>query len=97
MQTQNMCSEFSRKKLMRINHFIQRVKGQLIYGNKKDRREFKEWLFKRVIRKTGYSAGTEEIYNPWAAIRNKLNDMWVHSPPLGAQANFNRMEKRDTM
>jgi len=26
-----------------------------------------------------------------------LNDMWVHSPPLGAQANFNRMEKRDTM
>ena len=27
----------------------------------------------------------------------KLNDMWVHSPPLGAQANFNRMEKRDTM
>ena len=26
-----------------------------------------------------------------------LNDMWVHSPPLGAQANFNRIEKRDTM
>ena len=26
-----------------------------------------------------------------------LNEMWVHSPPLGAQANFNRMEKRDTM
>ena len=27
----------------------------------------------------------------------RLNDMWVHSPPLGAQANFNRIEKRDTM
>ena len=26
-----------------------------------------------------------------------LNDMWVHSPPLGAQANFNRIEKHDTM
>ncbi len=27
----------------------------------------------------------------------KLNEMWVHSPPLGAQANFNRIEKHDTM
>lgn len=26
-----------------------------------------------------------------------LNEMWVHSPPLGAQANFNRTEKHDTM
>ncbi len=26
-----------------------------------------------------------------------LNEMWVHSPPLGAQANFNRIEKHDTM
>ena len=30
-------------------------------------------------------------------VQLQLNDMWVHSPPLGAQANFNRMEKRDTM
>ena len=88
MQTQNMCSEFSRKKLMRINHFIQRVKGQLIYGNKKDRREFKEWLFKRVIRKTGYSAGTEEIYNPWAAIRNKLNEAYACSGEIRFQDDF---------
>ncbi len=22
-----------------------------------------------------------------------FDDMWVHSPPLGAQANFNRMRK----
>lgn len=28
---------------------------------------------------------------------NRLNEMWVHSPPLGAQANFNRIEKHDTM
>lgn len=26
-----------------------------------------------------------------------LNEMWVHSPPLGAQGNFNRKEKHDTM
>ena len=26
-----------------------------------------------------------------------LNRMWVHSPPLGAQGNFNRKEKHDTM
>ena len=31
------------------------------------------------------------------ALDCNLNDMWVHSPPLGAQANFNRIEKRDTM
>jgi len=73
---------------MRINHFIQRVKGQLIYGNKKDRREFKEWLFKRVIRKTGYSAGTEEIYNPWAAIRNKLNEAYACSGEIRFQDDF---------
>ena len=30
-------------------------------------------------------------------LQKQLNDMWVHSPPLGAQANFNRIEKRDTM
>ena len=35
----------------------------------------------------------------WVKMQNvvRLNDMWVHSPPLGAQANFNRIEKRDTM
>ena len=26
-----------------------------------------------------------------------LNEMWVHSPPLGAQGNFNKKEKHDTM
>ena len=26
-----------------------------------------------------------------------LNEMWVHSPPLGAQGNFNRKERHDTM
>lgn len=26
-----------------------------------------------------------------------LNEMWVHSPPLGAQGNFKRKEKHDTM
>lgn len=28
---------------------------------------------------------------------NELNEMWVHSPPLGAQGNFKRKEKHDTM
>ncbi|MDE5939575.1 MAG: hypothetical protein K2H37_10890, partial [Lachnospiraceae bacterium] len=30
------------------------------------------------------------------AYKYLLNEMWVHSPPLGAQANFNRKEKHDT-
>ena len=30
-------------------------------------------------------------------VSEELNEMWVHSPPLGAQANFNRIEKHDTM
>lgn len=29
--------------------------------------------------------------------KEKLNEMWVHSPPLGAQGNFNRKERHDTM
>lgn len=35
--------------------------------------------------------------SPLYGINNTLNEMWVHSPPLGAQANFNRTEKHDTM
>ena len=38
-----------------------------------------------------------EADSPYQPFVEELNDMWVHSPPLGAQANFNRMEKRDTM
>ena len=29
--------------------------------------------------------------------KNELNEMWVHSPTLGAQGNFSRIEKHDTM
>lgn len=52
------------------------------------------------------SAPGKQVYSSGGAVLDisnasqgyvMLNDMWVHSPPLGAQANFNRIEKRDTM
>lgn len=39
----------------------------------------------------------EYTFHDATHIENVLNEMWVHSPPLGAQANFNRTEKHDTM
>lgn len=42
---------------------------------------------------------TTDIFKDMLSYRDELglNEMWVHSPPLGAQANFNRIEKHDTM
>ena len=50
-------------------------------------------LFKvRVYTGSGYADTLDEKIP-----RLILNEMWVHSPPLGAQGNFNRKERHDTM
>ncbi len=41
--------------------------------------------------------GVVQIGVTFRVSKKWLNEMWVHSPPLGAQANFNRIEKHDTM
>jgi hypothetical protein len=64
MQAQNMCNVFSQRKLMRINHFIQRLKGQLLHGNSVERKAFRRWLIDSVIKKKGYPVEAEEVYNP---------------------------------
>ena len=64
-----------------LNEWEKEIRGSIDRGNKQD----------IVIVKN---------YNFLCGLKinvSLLNDMWVHSPPLGAQANFNRMEKRDTM
>lgn len=81
IQAQNMCNDFSRRKLMRINHFIQRLKGQLLHGNSEERKAFRKWLIDGVIKKKGYSAEAKEVYNPWISVRNVLRE--AHTCSLG--------------
>ena len=54
--------------------------------------EYRLWLLQGEVNQAMQNAGRADF-----TYLNRLNDMWVHSPPLGAQANFNRIEKRDTM
>lgn len=88
IQAQDMCNVFSQRKWMRINHFIQRLKGQLIHGNNKDRQEFKKWLIDGVIKKRGYSTEDGETYNPWALVRNILKKAYVCQEGISTQSDL---------
>ena len=51
------------------------------------------WFIEGIKKLTNKGGGKMTIEK----LEEFLNEMWVHSPPLGAQANFNRIEKHDTM
>ncbi len=73
LQVQGMCNHFATGKLMQMNHFLFRIKGQLIKGTKQDRKEFWAWLGGR-IRKTNRTIGAGAIYNPWMVVNEKLKE-----------------------
>lgn len=72
-QTQELCCHFATGKLMQLNHFLFRVKGQLLRGSKDDRTEFWSWL-KGRIRHTNRSLGAGILYNPWMVVNRKLQE-----------------------
>lgn len=73
VQAQVMCDQFATGKLMKLNHFLYRFKGQLLRGNKETRAEFWSWL-KGRINHTNRSLGEGVFYNPWMTVRKKLSD-----------------------
>lgn len=73
LQTQELCNHFATGKLMRLNHFLFRIKGQLIKGTKADRKEFWTWL-KGRFRHTNRSLGAGTVFNPLMVLNGKLQE-----------------------
>ena len=55
-QTSELVNHFATGKLMRLNHLMFRVNGQMVHGSKEDRSEFRSWLGGR-IKKTNRTLG----------------------------------------
>lgn len=66
---EEMCGQYASAKLMRFNHLLRRIRGQLFAGKGK---EFWNWLGGKEN-----EAGETESYsfNPWSAIRRILTEM----------------------
>lgn len=73
-QAQQLCNHFATGKLMQLNHFLFRLKGQYLKGSKEDKAGFRQWL-KGRFKKTNRSLLEGERYNPWMVINEKLNEL----------------------
>ncbi len=72
-QAQEMAHFYATGKLMAINHFIYRIKGQYFGGSKEDKADFKSWL-RGKIKKTNTSIGEGKRFNPWMVLSSKLQE-----------------------
>lgn len=70
-QAQELCNHFATGKLMQLNHLLFRIKGELLTGNKEQRREFWSWFGGR-LRRTNRTLGAGKDYNPWMIVNEKL-------------------------
>lgn len=73
IQAQELCNHFATGKLMQLNHFLYRFKGQLLMGSKEGRKDFRAWL-KGRIKGTNRTIGAGIIYNPWMVVNGKLGE-----------------------
>ncbi len=73
IQTQELCQHFATGKLMQSNHLLYRIKGQLLKGNKEDKKDFWKW-FKGRRKGTNRTIGAGAIYNPWMVACGKLQE-----------------------
>lgn len=73
LQAQELCQRFATAKLMKLNHFLWRLKGQCFNGTKEERKDFFAWL-KGKIKKTNYNIGDGIKFNPWMIVDRKLQD-----------------------
>lgn len=96
-QAQELCDYFATGKLMKLNHFLFRIKGQLLKGTKSDRKDFWAWLRGR-IRHTNRSLGAGIIYNPLMVINRKLQEAAVcHISPENPSDNMGSEQSQDTV
>ena len=59
VQAQQLINHYATGKLMKLNHFMFRLKGQYFKGQKEDKEEFKAWL-KGKAKNTNKSIGAGE-------------------------------------
>lgn len=76
IQAQELTNYFATGKLMQLNHFLFRLKGQLIKGSREDRKEFWGWLIGR-FRRTNRTIGEGKTFNPWMVVNVKLQQALV--------------------
>ena len=77
-QAESLCQHFATGKLMKLNHFLFRVKGQLLHGSREDKKEFRTWLRGR-IRHTNRTIGEGVNYNPWMVVAHKLTEAFTYN------------------
>lgn len=76
VQTQELVNHYATGKLMQLNHFLFRLKGQFLRGNREDREDFKKWISGKV-RRTNRSIGEGKRFNPWMVVNGKLQEaLW---------------------
>lgn len=76
VQAQEYCDHFATGKLMKLNHLLFRIKGQLFNGDRDSRKRFYAWLtgkMKRINRTIGDGAQ----YNPWMIVKLKLSEALI--------------------
>ena len=73
MQSQQLCKYYATGKLAGLNHFLFRIKGQLLKGSKNDKEAFWKWFVGR-IKKTNRSLGDGAVYNPWMVVSERLGE-----------------------
>lgn len=89
-QTSELVNHFATGKLMRLNHLMFRVNGQMVHGSKEDRSEFRSWLGGR-IKKTNRTLGEGVKYNPWMVVDTKLQEMIQCTPYLGTPRRYDSL------
>ena len=77
-QAESLCQHFATGKLMKLNHFLFRLKGQLLHGSREDKKEFRTWLRGR-IRHTNRTIGEGVNYNPWMIVAHKLTEALTYN------------------
>ncbi len=72
-QALELSNHYATGKLMQLNHLLFRIKGELIKGNREQRKEFWSWLGGR-LRRTNRTLGAGKDYNPWMVVNEKLKE-----------------------
>ena len=80
-QAELLCNQFVEGKLMKLNHLKNRIIGQLLKGNKEERKDFWTWFVGR-IKKTNRTIGAGTRYNPWILTREKIREGRICTPEL---------------
>lgn len=72
-QTKEIVMKLSERKLMKFNHLMFRIKGQLFNRSEQERKNFWKWINGKLHHTNKHDEGTL-MYNPMLLIKNKLQE-----------------------